>query len=323
MSICTIRPLPHWLLALSVTVVAFVLPASTARADFFEDLGYAVGKLGDAVTETVDDALSSDKPNAAQQPAAPAKPVIVPGFYTEPPVPPAQPIVTPPAKTTNFNKKSPANTVTKPASPVVPEQKTANKVDDAPPPKAAPARIPVSVVGAVAPLPGTTLADSTHQPSFPKQQGVAPMTATKAATAKAAPVPKAKPAAHSAKTAAAVPEGPRSFALRFNGQSAVLSDSVIEEKTSPPEQAKTLIFAAAGQGLSNPKARISLVASSYVVGEDAGAARLRAFERAQQVQRWLVASGLRPTQMDFTIVPAGSAQSGPADKVDILVSSAK
>jgi hypothetical protein len=321
MSICTLKSLPH-LLAVSVAL-AILLPAGTAQADFFEDLGFAVGKLGDAVTETVDDAFSADKSKSQpQQPAAPAKPVIVPGFYTEPPAQPAQPsrpTVAQP-KTTNFNKTARANTaIAQPTQPSMAQQKTANKVDDAPPPKAAPARIPVSVVGAVAPLPGTTVADSTHQPRFPKQQGVAPMTTTKAA----APVPKAKPAAKTAKTAAAVPEGPRSFALRYNGQSAVLSDNVIAEKTSPPEQAKTLIFAAAGQGLTNPKARISLVASSYVVGEDAGAARLRAFERAQQVQRWLVASGLRPTQMDFTIVPAGSAQSGPADKVDILVSSAK
>ena len=113
---------------------------------------------------------------------------------------------------------------------------------------------------------------------------------------------------------------PRSFAVRFDGLSTVISDELISAPEQP-QPVRTLVISAAGKALATEHARVMLVASAYSVqGEPSVVTSSRAFDRAQAVRDWLVSSGLRPTQMDFTIV-APNPDNGPADKVDIIVTS--
>lgn len=118
--------------------------ATPARADFFDDLGDAVTKLGDAVGDTVNDVFSPSKPRNT----------------------PAPPPPTTSDTDITWNTDSALSSVPVPHPARRPGSRPGNSmVDDAPPPRAAP-RHAVSVVGTLPPLPGT-VAGATVAPARP------------------------------------------------------------------------------------------------------------------------------------------------------------
>lgn len=361
-----------------LTLGLILASASPVRADFFDDVDFALNKLGNAVADTVDSAIGSDKPAST----------------------PSTPLSQNPSQNAGFYAPQAAGSVahtlpTKPPRAGTAAPSKASTTDDAPAPKAAPHRDPVQRVATLSAPLGASEAAPTYNPlevqkvvpiaasafnkmPYPKPRPtslnaqqlakLAPfMTPAQPQATETAPAPQAKPqpteVAQADDAAAALPAAailaiapsaapavaqpitpavatapakpaqpavqpillknktaPRSFAVRFDGLSTVISDELISAPEQP-QPVRTLVISAAGKALATEHARVMLVASAYSVqGEPSVVTSSRAFDRAQAVRDWLVSSGLRPTQMDFTIV-APNPDNGPADKVDIIVTS--
>lgn len=258
------------LILLTVLGLAVTTPA---RADFFDDLGDAFTKLGDAVGDTVNDVFSPSKPHNTPAP--------------------------PPPTTSDTD----ITWNTNPASPSVPVPHPARRpgsplVDDAPPPRAAP-RHAVSVVGTLAPLPGT-VAGATVAPARPVY------------TPSAAPV--------TTPPVAPRPETPlaKSFQLRFNGEKIEISDSATDDHRSPPTKASPLLLKVAERLKTGLNLRLTLTSYAEAREGQNAAARGRSFARASAIRSWLTKQGIRPTQIDMK-VQLSPTDGGPLDRVDLVL----
>lgn len=296
-------------------VTALWLAASPARADFFEDLSFAVNKLGNAVEDTVTEALQTDEPQRAPAspaaPQAPTEPQIIWNTVPEtttpavglPPMPPRRP--------------AGATSHTAPSRSVM-------RHDDAPAPRAAPPRRPVSVVAALPPLPGTLAASSVvPRPAY----GLAPRAARSANSNSASalqqqmtlnsirPAAAAQPAVASVQ---AVRSLANAFQVRFEGQHAEVTDRATEGRLLPPSAAAPVIATAATRVKDGLNLRLTLVAYTTPPEGQSAEARRRSFTRASAVKDWLVRQGVRRTQIDMKVELAPT-DSGPADRVDLVI----
>jgi hypothetical protein len=254
--------------AAALVLLGVVLSSAPVRADFFQDLGFALGKLGEKVEET----FSSDRPE-------PAQPVVQPT-----PIDPA---------TINWNPV-PDDALWLPERPVLPKPKpkaasayqVTAKADDAPAPKAAPIK-PVQTIAALAPLAGYTMAPPRVAPIMPV------ISLPEPAQVKPA-LPKSKPTA----TEVTPAKAPAAYALRYGLNGAQVPDSRKETTAS-----ETKIIQAVAGYAKQPSIRLKLI--SETKGQSN---RSLALARALQVKQWLEAAGVRPTQIDLEVQTTGSTE---------------
>jgi hypothetical protein len=256
-----------------VIIAVLGLATTPARADFFDDLGDAVTKLGDAVGDTVNDVFSPSKPHNTPAPPPPAT------SDTD--------------ITWNTNPALPSAPVPHPA-----RRPGSRQTDDAPLPRAAPRRGPVSVVGTLDPLPGT-VAGATVAPARP----VYTPSATPVTTS---PAPR--------------PEAPlaKSFQLRFNGEKANINDSATDDHRSPPPKATPLLHKVAESLKTGLNLRLTLTSYAEAREGQNASARGRSFARASAIRSWLTQQGVRPTQIDMK-VQLSPTDGGPLDRVDLVL----
>lgn len=274
--------------------------AAPARADFLEDLGFALGKLGDTVGEAIEDVTnpSGQKPDTPAATPTPTSQPPSPGPIRWNPAPPG--IIT----------RDMAMAAT--ATPVLPRQRPANTqsgyqlgstpasraADDAPAPRKAPTRKPVQVVASLAPLPGFSEATALRtQSAYSPASAAAALSAPVAETVKLTTLPRTKPAVVL----------DRSFAVQFSSQSRTLSDRLVRERGAPDSATTQLLQTIVTQLGSAPDQRLKLESEAIAVDERLSEARRRSFERAELVKDWLVAAGVRVTQIDLDVQGAGNA----------------
>lgn len=255
-------------------VLPILLCASPAQADFFKDLGSALGQIGDAV----DDAFTSDKP---AQPA---------------PAPPQQDIIwnAPPPDLSESSKAEPFRSTTPPS---LRGRETAafaprSLKDDAPPPRRAPSRGDV-MSSYLAPLPGFSESAPRPQATYSPVEAAA---ALPVATMMAPPsvLPGTKPFVAS-----------RSFAIVYGDNSLEADDDMVARKSKPGPKGRDLLADIGSQLKGSTTWRLRLQAEALAPEGQKAAARHRAFERALLVKQWLVDAGLRPTQIDMEIIGSG------------------
>lgn len=282
-----------------------------ARADFFDDAGFALNKLGHGIND-----LGKEVVNQSQNVVAQVQEVT--GLATDKtpnaaaddqfeevtwqkPIPKDQLYLTsrPTDKLTlasrlPFNKGS----------------QTSSK-DDAPAPRAAPKRAVVEVVATLSAPEGFTEAPpSTFKPAPPAASQ--PMTSVKSALL----LPKPRPAALAVVDAVAAAPAPvvaasvmmRQFSLIIQDHSFPMSDAVIGQSAPKPDAKTELLLKTLATVLKEPNVRLRLTAQATETAADTNA-RQRAFMRAQVIKGWLEALGVRSTQIDLLIMGAGSQDS--------------
>lgn len=275
--------------SLILMTVLGVAIATPARADFFDDLGDAVTKLGDAVGDTVNDVFAPSKPR--NTPAPP------------PPVTPDTDI------TWNTNSALPSVPVPHPARQPG-SRPGSSMIDDAPPPRAAPRHGPVSVVGTLPPLPGT-VAGATVAPARPVHSSVPVLVITDDLPhPPVAQVPVSQPPAPHPLA--------NSFQLRFNGEKIDISDSATDDHRSPPTKASPLLLKVAERLKTGLNLRLTLTSYAEAREGQNAAARGRSFARASAIRSWLTKQGIRPTQIDMK-VQLSPPDGGPLDRVDLVL----
>ncbi len=286
--------------ALLSLTLALTLPAHSAQADFFEDLSFAVNKLGDAVgdavgdaAKSVDNAVSPDRPPLTETTDTNSQSIVwnaAPSYVTSPASIPPIPSPRPNGRT--------------------PSSRNGAVVDDAPPPRAAPHRRPVSVVEALPALPGTFEATAPlPRPSYaPASLGnTRSMANTASALAQIRP-------------AAARPERPlaNSFKLRFESRQVEVSDRSAATSATPPSGATPVLQDVATRIKNGLNLRLTLTAYADTREGQMAQARQRSFARASAVKTWLTQNGLRPTQIDMKVELAPT-DNGPVDRVDLAI----
>ncbi len=310
-----------------------LLTASPAHADFFKDLGDALGQLGDTIEETVDKAIT---PKPAETPA-PAPVAPPPGEINWNAPPPTTEfsgatLYTPPASTRppslparrrNFNAtvSPPQNNPELEAASVAATTTSAGvsvgrngQPDDAPPPRRAPrrARVEASVI---APLPGFTQAPpraaATYSPvlaatSLADRQ-VANVAGSRDLPART-PAATATPAAAPAAVAAPVPAANREFVVTYSSFRARISDTLVgSTSVAPGGDSRLLVEAISASLKRDPSQRVKLQSQAIAVADRTAEARKRSFDRALLIKSWLEAAGTRPTQIDLEVKGAGEA----------------
>lgn len=264
--------------------------ATPARADFFDDLGDAVTKLGDAVGDTVNDVFSPSKPRNT----------------------PAPPPPTTSDTDITWNTDSALSSVPVPHPARRPGSRPGNSmVDDAPPPRAAP-RHAVSVVGTLPPLPGT-VAGATVAPARPVHSSTpVPPVPVLVVTddPPRPPVPVSQPPAPHPLA--------NSFQLRFNGEKIEISDSATDDHRSPPTKASPLLLKVAERLKTGLNLRLTLTSYAEAREGQNASARGRSFARASAIRSWLTQQGIRPTQIDMK-VQLSPTDGGPLDRVDLVL----
>ncbi len=270
-----------------VIIAVLGLATTPARADFFDDLGNAVTKLGDAVGDTVNDVFSPSKPHNTPAPPPPATSDTDITWNTDSALPSA-PVPHP---------------TRRPGSPLV---------DDAPPPRAAPRHGPVSVVGTLAPLPGT-IAGATVAPARPVHSSV-PVPPVPVLVITDDPPHPSVPVSQ--------PPAPHplanSFQLRFNGEKANINDSATDDHRSPPPKATPLLHKVAESLKTGLNLRLTLTSYAEAREGQNASARGRSFARASAIRSWLTQQGVRPTQIDMK-VQLSPTDGGPLDRVDLVL----
>lgn len=284
--------------ALLSLTLALTLPAYPAQADFFEDLSFAVNKLGDAVgdavtdtAKSVDGAISQDSHNHTAPPPdeAGSKSIVwntSPGYVTSPNSIPR----VPPPRPTDRSSSSRGSALN----------------DDAPAPRAAPQRRPVSVVEALPALPGTLEASTPlPRPSYMP----ASMSSMHGIANSASALPQIRPTA-------ARPERPLadSFKLRFESRQIEIAD----HSTAAPATAKPVLQEVAARLKNGLNLRLALTAHADTREGQMAQARQRSFARATALKTWLTQQGIRPTQIDMKVELAPT-DNGPVDRVDLVI----
>lgn len=287
----------------ALILAGVLLAAVPARADFFDDLGGALDKLGNSignaakdVGNTVDEAFTR-KPDQNQADQPQAKPEIT--WNPPPPVTsfsgatlyaPATAARPRPVPEARRNFASPA--VNRPSI-----NSTTRQVDDAPPPHRAPYRAPVQAAY-IGPLPGFTQAPPRPAAVYSPVLAAASLEADHANIPLPTRLPGAKPT---------VVQN-RSFAVRFNNRHVTLDDRLVQANAAAPTgESKALIEAVARSLQASPDQRIRLHSEAIVESDRLSEARRRSADRAMLVKNWLQAAGARPTQIDLDVSGAGNA----------------
>lgn len=283
-----------------------LLSATPAHADFFKDLGDALGQLGDKIGETVDDALTQ-KPvqPAQQQPAQPQGQII----WNPPPARTdfsgatvyTPPMAMRPRDLPNRRRNAASGSAAMAEAANTPVGVSIGRngvVDDAPPPRRAPRRTAVEA-SYIAPLPGFSEAPPRPAAAYSPVLAAASLADNQVANVAASRgLPAAKPASVQN----------RDFTVTFNGHRARISDAVLQNRNTPPAgDSKSLVDALATALKSNPQQRVKLQSQSVVLDDRQSEARKRSFDRALLVKSWLEAAGARPTQIDLEVTGAGVA----------------
>lgn len=296
-------------------MIGALLLATPARADFFKDLGEALGQLGNAIEGTAKDI----GPAIAPKPAAP-----IPA-----PTPVGEIIWNSPPPTTAFSGATVYTPPTSVRPPALPERRrnTYNATvsrqaapesvattpagysisrdglrDDAPPPRRAPRRNPVEA-SFIAPLPGFTQAPPRAPATYSPVLAAASLADSQVAQVQAsrdlpARIPVAKPAVVQS----------RDFVVTYSGFKARISDTLVGSTSAAPGgDSKLLVEALTASLRRDPGQRVRLRSEAIAVDDRLSEARKRSFDRALLVKNWLEAAGARPTQIDLEVAGAGNA----------------
>lgn len=273
---------PRTLVVFTLLGLLFTVPA---RADFFDDLGDALGKAADGISETAKNV--GDSVNQALQPDPAPAPEKQPAEIRW-----NQPDRVTPGTQAGFFSDADANTVAPAASAPSsrltggPRRATA-QADDAPPPRAAPPRRAVNVVAALDPLPGFTAATRAPPP---------PRYAPASLSALAAVAPAAGNSRKPPETAPVQAPQESGFTVTYGSRTARLRDN----NTSPDASLRRLI-AAVAEAAKAPGRRVALRAESAVKEGHLAEARRRSFDRAKSLQDALTKAGVRFTQIDLKV----------------------
>jgi len=128
---------------------------------------------------------------------------------------------------------------------------------------------------------------------------VAPTVSAPAVTAPIVSVPAIE---HNSTSAA------RNFTIKFSNRMVSVNDAVLRNTASKPDtRSQALIAQLVRQVKNQPGMRIKLESSAVAIDDRLGEARRRSFERAQLVQNWLVAQGVRTTQIDLNVLGASTS----------------
>jgi len=377
-----VKRLAKMKIAAPLLLTGALLWVSPARADFFDDLGFALNKLGDSVERGVKDITTDDaKPAPASQAGSQAPAPMAPAQAAPETSPDASGIIwnAAPAGVVTSEMARGVNTPplprSRPGASAPYEIRGSSVKDDAPAPSRAPTRRPVQMVASLAPIAGYSEAPALQRSNryspadaAARLQSVAPSAA--GVTAVNVPIPPAKPAPRSSTQAAITPasllapapmiEPPketamqapsqpvaqpaalapvvplakpaisvpavtapivsvpaiehnstsaaRNFTIKFSNRMVSVNDAVLRNSASKPDtRSQALIAQLVRQVKNQPGMRIKLESSAVAVDDRLGEARRRSFERAQLVQNWLVAQGVRTTQIDLNVLGASTS----------------
>jgi hypothetical protein len=291
-------------LALSLSVL--LLAAMPARADFFDDLGDALGKAADSVGNAANDVGSavgdvfdsSDKQEEQNKPQQQARQQPQPQTTIRWNQPERVTSQQKPRSDTGFfsvTDEPAPNTLRPTAGPR--RSSSSLIVDDAPPPRAAPPRRPVNMVASLTPLPGFAQAPEPHfRPSYAPSYAAASLPLPRRMETPPPPVPTAKPAA----------VVDRSFTLRFENRFNQIPDNVTRTENARPTAPTRALLQSVAEQLKTPGQRLALKAESAVMEGRISEARQRSFARAKLVQKWLEDMGVRSTQIDLKVEVASA-----------------